>query len=126
MECRRILQTQLYTCNVEYIYICNCLFYTTRDATQKSLNFHTARKPLVVQLWAVTCREPPKRFVMCGSVCFFSTFFDVLLVLFCDHTDLLKRLMWKNNGFVSNYASNSARRQRKYPKCLKKNLVIIP
>ena len=83
IECRPTLQTQLYTCNVEnaiiyiyiYIYIRNFLFYTTRDSTQKTPNFNAARNPLVGQLCADTCREPPKRFVLCGHVYFFSTFF---------------------------------------------------
>jgi len=41
-------------------------------------------------------------------------FCDVVLVLFCNRTNLLKWLMWRSNGFASNSASNSARRLRNH------------
>jgi hypothetical protein len=55
------------------------------------------------------------------QVCVFSVHFcDVVLVLFCERIELLKWLMMRrSNGFVSNSASNSARRLRKHKRCLK-------
>ena len=63
----------------------------------------------------------------CEDMCVLSVHFcDVMLVLFCDRTDLLRWLIWRNNGFASNSASDSARRLRKPTECLKKHLVIMP
>jgi len=40
---------------------------------------------------------------------FSAQFCDVVFVLLCDHTNLLKWLLWRSNGFALNSASNSAR-----------------
>jgi hypothetical protein len=58
-----------------------------------------------------------------GFICAF--FFYVVLVLFCNRTDLLKYPMWRSNWFASNSASNLARQQRKDTRYLKKDLVIM-
>jgi len=58
---------------------------------------------------------------------FFSVHFcDGALALVCDHTDLLKWLMWRSNGFASNSALNLTRWLQKHTQCLKKHLVVMP
>jgi len=43
-------------------------------------------------------------------MCVFSVHFcEVMLVLFCDRTVLLKWVMWRSNGLASYSASNLAR-----------------
>jgi len=78
-------------------------------------NWNAAWKLLVVQLQAARYRELypllttlPSSFLLWWCV-FPVHFCDVVLVLFCDRTDLLKWLIWRSNGFASNSASNSAR-----------------
>ena len=115
--------------------------YNIWGATKKKSprNLNAARKPLVVQLCAASYRELyplwislPSGVVLCGCGCvcvcifFLCIFSGVMLVLFCERSDQLKWLMWRSNGFASYSASNLARRQRKYTKCLKKHFVIMP
>jgi hypothetical protein len=45
---------------------------------------------------------------------FYVRCFNVVLVLFCDHTDLLNWLMRRNNGFASNPVSHAVRWQQKH------------
>jgi len=63
----------------------------------------------------------------CVKMCFFSVHFsDILLVLSCDRTNLLKWLMWSSNRSASNSASDSAKWEQEHTKCLQKHLVIKP
>jgi len=66
-------------------------------------------RPLVVQLCATRYREVyplltnlPSGVLLWGCVCFSVHFCDVLLVLFCDRSDLLYWLMWRSNGSLHN------------------------
>jgi len=95
-------------------------------------NLNAAKKMLVVQFCAARYCElyplwisMPSGIVLYGHVCFICAFFDVMLVMFCNCTDLLKCLMWRSNGFASNSASNLARQQRKDKGYLKKHLVLM-
>jgi len=95
-------------------------------------NRNAAWKPLVVLVCArYRKRYPlwtalPSSILLWGRVCFSVHFCDVMVVLFCDPTDLVKWLMWRSNGFAPNSASNLARQLWKHIECLMKHLVIMP
>jgi len=100
---------------------------------KKPRNRNAARKPLVLQLCAARCGElyslrttVPSGVLLWGRVCFFCAFLWRRVSAFMRSYRPEKWLMWRSNGFVSDSASNSARRLRKHTESLKKRLVIMP
>jgi hypothetical protein len=64
---------------------------------------------LAVKLWAARCRKRyplqislPCAIKLCEHVHFHVHCFNTVLVLFCDSTNFLKWLMWRNNMFTCN------------------------